>query len=398
MKRFSILKHTGIAVGTFLVLLIVFTFVPIRLLNPEQLSPWVYLTATGLSIVAFVRIKRAKGRIWLFVPILLLSILGFLEETSYGVESGAVQPIFSDTYHVEIYDVHNLIPLIEQILTHELQDLDWNFAMSAQFLRVDWLLLFALFLFVVANQWNYQKLKPKEVSKRTFNLMAFVSALISLLAATWLMFLPAEGGPIFGHSFGRLAILAGLLVVGGALPVFALIGGQASVEKLMANVTIWLSSRRARIAGVSFLLLILIAGLIYQTRAPLVTFSGRIAILDRLNPLIIWVTAMAAFILIALPAWSGRLQAFLSYLITGVRTFFTNNPAYIYALFCTFFVGFAQSMDQDWISLAQFIHFANPRGEGWNYWIEETLEMIGAFQLVLAAAFSLRTETKARRY
>src|SRR3970282_2767215 len=118
-------------------LTLLFTFLPFRLPAPEPLSPWVYLTAAGICLIALIRLRKSGRTILLFMPLLLLSVFGFLEETSYGVESGTVQPIYSQTYHVEVYDIHNFLPVIEQIFNRDLLQEDWNFLMSAQFFRAD---------------------------------------------------------------------------------------------------------------------------------------------------------------------------------------------------------------------------------------------------------------------
>ncbi len=395
-RSYSTLQHVGIAVGALIVLLPLFTFLPHVALSPDPISPWIYVLAFILGVLAIVRMKTDGRKIWVFVPILLLCIFGFLEEISYGVEPGWVKPITLDTYHVQLYDIHNFIPAIEQIFTHDLQKMDWDFAMSAQLIRADEFILVGLFLFVIAVQWGWQKQKPPAAFQRTFNLLAVFSALASLLAAWWLLSLPADSknALLFGYSLTRIAILAGLIILGGALPLLALLGRRGRSATPAAKIAEWAAIKRVRLGAGLLLTVILLATLLYQIRAPLIAGTGRVAIVEHLNPLVVWVTAMAALLLLSLPAWRGGLQAFLARRSSGIKAFFANNPAYVYAVFCVLFIGTAQVMDQGNISMGNYIHFPNPWGADWEYWVEETLEMVGAFELLIAVFFFPIKDTK----
>jgi hypothetical protein len=384
MKRYPILKHLLIAIAILAVSVWIFTYFPKRTPVPELLSPWAYGAAAVLALIGLFRIQPRK-RIWVYLPILLLCIMGVLEETSYGVESGGVQPIYNETYHVQIYDIHNLIPILEQIFTKDLERSNWNFALSNQFLRADALILLGAALFVAAAQW---RAKESKSDQRSFALFNWFSLAFSLLAAAWLLSLPADSknALLFGYSPLRIAML--LVILLGAVP-FAL----ANVPALRQRMVKWISAaharKRNRVLVIVVSILLVLAGIGFQIWAPLAD-EADLAIASRLAPLALWVTVLAVLHLILVHTWAGNLQTFNS----NVRLFFVNNPAYVYFFFCLATVVFAQAMDQDRISLKQLIHSANPWGEDWNYWLEELFEMTGAFQLAAATFFFPTKKTK----
>jgi uncharacterized membrane protein len=390
MKNMTPLAHIGAALALIVLLTVLFTFLPFRLPAPEPFSPWVYLAAAGICVIALFRLRGSGRRVLIYIPLLLLSIFGFLEETSYGVESGTFQPIYSETYHVQVYDVHNLLPVLEQIFNRDLQQADWNFQMSAQFFQVDGILILGLVLFCFASVWASRRGKPENIPNQVFKIAVLALILITIISIFSLISLPAESKNSFllGFSITRLAIVAGLLIAGVLLPLLALLS-QTRSKAAVRKISEWLSSMKLRWAVTIILISGLLAAIAYQFWAPLVIGTGEKAILERLNPPIIWLTAAITLFLITLAAWRGGLQTLVIRLAQGIRAFFTEHPAYIYAIVCIVIVGFAQLMDQGFVSLAQYIHFQNPWGEEWNYWLEETFEMTGAFELVAATLLLL---------
>jgi hypothetical protein len=134
---------------------------------------------------------------------------------------------------------------------------------------------------------------------------------------------------------------------------------------------------------------LLIAGLAYQVLSPLRAADASLALIQRLNPLIHFGFAAALLLLFAIHAWHGGLQRLLG----RMWSFIIENPAYVFVAFCILTIIFTQAMDQDRISLREYIGFANPWGEDWNYWLEELWEMTAALQL-LAAALVFPTQKK----
>ena len=390
-RNYPLSAHIGIALITLLLLTVLFTFLPYRLPTPENLSPWVYLTAAGSILISLVLMRKAGRGLWVFGPFLLLSILGFLEEVSYGVESGSVEPIYSETYNVNIYDVHNLLPILATAFTKELENIGLNSSMTAQFLRADGLLIAGLVIFCIAIQFGTRKEKPTAIPRRVFQFLLLSLILATLAATGWLLSLPAEARNSFalGFSLSRLAMILAMLLVGVVTPAFGLVAGQARTDGIVKKLSSILVTRKLRTIAVVALWSFLLFGIAYQIWASLVSFTGQIAILERMNPPVVWITALCALTLLAIPAWQGGMQTRISNVVAQIKTFFVNYPIYIYAVFCILLVGFAQLMDQDRISLAQYIAFQNPWGEEWNYWLEETFEMIGAFELLVATFFFL---------
>jgi hypothetical protein len=375
-----ILKSILIAIGILIAATFAFTFIVYEGPTPEILSPWLYLVAAGVCLVQLFRLPQRR-RIWIYLPILLLCILGFLEETSYGVESGGAQAIYSETYNVEIYDVHNLIPILEQILTKDMQRADWNFALSNQYLVADGVaLLAALFLLIGVTHRSNQ---PQ--GQQTLQALAIAFVALGLAAAAWLLSLPGDSknAVLLGYSAQRLLMLLALLLAAAA-PLWAAFRPKAAaaIDKVLAV-------RRNRWLLTLFFAVLLIAGLAYQVLSPLRAADASLALIQRLNPLIHFGFAAALLLLFAIHAWHGGLQRLLG----RMWSFIIENPAYVFVAFCILTIIFTQAMDQDRISLREYIGFANPWGEDWNYWLEELWEMTAALQL-LAAALVFPTQKK----
>jgi hypothetical protein len=389
MKNTPLILHIGISIFTVILITTLVTFLPYRFPSPEILSPWIYLIAAVLFAAGLFALRKSWRVAIVVIPLLLLSVFGFLEETSYGVESGTFQPIYSETYNVQVYDVHNLLPILEQIVGKDLQQREWNFSMFDQLLRADGILLIGLILFCSAVQWNYEKGKGIDTSKRVFKVLLLSLLFFTLAAIGWLLSLPADSdNAIFlGVSALRLGIILVLLGAGFVIPVLGILAKGNQTGAIIQKINAWLASKTANFAITAVLLLVLLIGIAFQIWAPLRTYTGEIAIMERITPLVMWGTAAIAVTLLAKAAWNGRLQTFFSRITNGIRALFVNNPVYIYALACILIVVFSQLMDQGRVTLAQYIPFPNPWGEKWNFWLEETFEMTGAFELIVAAVF-----------
>ncbi|HSS98620.1 MAG TPA: hypothetical protein VLK33_16405 [Terriglobales bacterium] len=385
MKALSLSRHLGIALVVLVATLVIFTFLPHLVPAPEPLSPFVYLAAAIVVIVGLFRI-RPRRLIWIYLPLFLLTIFGFLEETSYGVESGVTQPIYSDTYHVEVYDVHNLIPILEQILDKDLQNSGWDIALLGDFLRADLFILVGLIAFGGFLQAR-SRAENTDHDDLVLKGALLLSLFFALSAIAWLLSLPADSknALLFGYSAIRLLSIAMIFLLGMALPIAAL-ASKKSWSQVRSRISEVVSSKFQRRITYLVMGLLLAAGITYQIAAPL-RLQGEAVLLDRLNPVILWAMALCALSIFLLASWAGGLQSFLARAAKAIKDFFSANPAYVYVIVCVIVVGFAQLMDQDRISLAQFIPFKNPWGEEWNYWIEETLELSGAMQLMAASIF-----------
>jgi hypothetical protein len=375
-----VLKSILSAIGILIAATLAFTFIVYEGPTPEILSPWLYLVAAGVCLVQLFRLPQRR-RIWIYLPILLLCILGFLEETSYGVESGGAQAIYSETYNVEIYDVHNLIPILEQILTKDMQRADWNFALSNQYLVADGVaLVAALFLLIgVTHRSNQAQ------GQQTLQAVAIAFVVLGLAAAAWLLSFPGDSknAVLLGYSAQRLLMLLAILLAAAA-PLWA-----GFKPKITAAIDKVLASRRNRWLLTLLLVVLLIAGLAYQVLSPLRATDANLALLQRLNPLIHFGLAATLLLLLAIHAWHGGLQRLLG----RAWSFVVENPAYVFVALCILTIIFTQAMDQDRISLREYIGFANPWNEDWNYWLEELWEMTAALQL-LAAALVFPTQKK----
>ena len=110
MKRVVILKISGLILALLLISAIIFLSFPGRMIHPEDFSPIAYMIAFLLALPAIARLPKneRKWGYWLYAGLALF--LG-LEEISFGVENDWFSSIYVEALDLEIYDVHNNVPV-----------------------------------------------------------------------------------------------------------------------------------------------------------------------------------------------------------------------------------------------------------------------------------------------
>ncbi len=373
MKVTNPLVHISIAVAILVICLLLFSFLPGALPAPEPLSPPTYLAATILCAVVLLLLRRKQ--LWTYLPIPLISLFAFLEESSYGVESGAVQPLTWERHNVPVYDLHNFIGVLNEVIQIELADAGWDFELGGQLL-LSLLAILIVWLLFIGLYWLFAK---RDRALPTLHL-GFLAAL-SLAGSVYLLSLPADarGSLLFGYSAARLLLVGGLLG-GGFLPFW--LWRQAWFSGWLASKTL---TRRLLPAA---LWLAALAGLAFVVWAPLDSAPDKAVLVQRLAAPLLWLLAASGVSGLVLLAASGRLTRLGNWLDHFRRTFFQTHPAYIYVVAAIVIIVFAQAMDRYLISFNDNITMPHLTGEDWDYWIEETLELCGAY-LFLAATVVL---------
>jgi len=119
------LKHLGLALALVPGVYVLYTVFRGSLSSPDVLSPFAYLIAFIASLFSYLRLENRKNSGFsLFV--LVLCGLAFMDEISYGVELGLVNPIYVEKYNVYIYDLHNLIGLVIELIQIFLRENNWQ--------------------------------------------------------------------------------------------------------------------------------------------------------------------------------------------------------------------------------------------------------------------------------
>lgn len=380
-RRFFI--ASGLAIAILVLGFSLFTFLPFKVPAPEPFSPFGYLAATIISGVLLYRIPDKRTR-WLYALVPAISFFGFLEETSYGVEWGLVAPLEWNKYHVQVYDIHNLIPVIRSIVEERLSGDTANLTLLNHFLAANTLILLggALFLWVLRR--NSKQAKDPQ---RAIDWLLVFSLIFALAATAWLFSLPADAKNswLLGYSASRWA-LGGLLLLAGMAPLALTWVAPQFATRMRQALAAFIESAVGQKARRWLPGGLLLLALLFQILAILDANDSRVVLLLRLAPGVLWMAGLAALFLFAIGALgqlAENLQKAFRWTLTAIR----DNPAFVLVALGVVQVVFAQVMDEDIISLREKIHFANPWGEDWNYWIEETLETVGGFQLLAAVLF-----------
>ncbi len=381
-KTRSIWSHLAVASLILGVSFLLFTFFPSIFPHPEDFSNYSEVIAFFAIIAVLIMIKDGKRR-WFLLPILVICLLALLDEIGYGSEVNLIKPFYSQTYHTEIRDLHNLIELELDLGSKALADRHWNGDLFVQFLALDGVLLAAGLLF----GWLLRLRKPLSeppIRTRIFWLVSSFWLASGLVVAAYLLGLPQDPKNSFllGYSAIRLLSAVGTFLISTA-PILFLFSQRGTPERALKSFSSWLSERSRSILIISIVLTV--ASLTYQFYAPLVFLPDQITRLERVTPLMLWLLAIAWFTMLGVSAWRGRLRRPVSELFTRLASFFRREPAYLYTVFGVVLILVAQLIDKNVIPLNAVVT-PNFHVKLWGLWTEETFEMNASF-LFLVAAF-----------
>ena len=380
----------GYAFAILAIATAVFLPFPRTIPHPEDISPHVYALAFLFAVFALL-LKAKRPSFWLYLPFPLISLFLLLEEISYGVELNWVSPIYVPQLETKIYDVHNLLPEVFRALRRQLGWRNWSTELFAQYVLVDLFILALIALFIY--RLRRQSAKPGSAKIRQYLLgqFFFFSSPLPFLAVAWLLWLPKDprNALLLSLSPVRLAMIIGLVLAGIA---FLFLAAKTQKKEHLKALT---SSLEKRLTPRSVqlmewgLLAFLFAVLLFQLLIPGHSYPEKTVLLNRLNPLIAWITAQAALLLLFARTWQRRFPhpAAPAPRLPDVQGFLQRHPAYIYLGVALAQVLFAQFLDRGLISINEVIHWPAFWVENWNLVIEELLELTGAFELLAAAFF-----------
>ncbi len=389
MKNPSLRDH----LVTFLLILIVsfllFTFFPGLFPHPEDFSPYVYVVAFLACIEVWFLVKGSKRR-WLLVPVLLICLLALLDETGYGSEVMDIAPIYSQTLHAEIRDLHNLIGIAVELGSLALEEAHWNGNLFVGFLALDGFLLAAGFLLGWLLRFRLPR-NEKSVRQRTAWLMALFWFASGLAASLYLLILPRDpkNALFLGYSATRLFSVAVAFLV-SSTPIAILVAQRKKRQVQTKAFSNWLDKHNRTLFVVSIALILI--SLAYQIYAPFVFLPDEQTRLERVTPLMLWLLAVAWFALLGALAWRGGLRRPISGLFGRLVNFLRREPAYFYTTCAVVLILIAQLIDRSVIPLNTLIHTPNFQVKLWGLWTEEIFEMNGAFLFIVAAFYFPKTK------
>lgn len=390
MKTYPIFKHVGIAFAILVVSYLLFTLFPGPFPHPEDFSPTAFFVACGFVLIAWLRLKkRSQKLLYLIIP--LLCVLALLDEIGYGSEVFGFQPLYLERYHVEIRDLHNLADFLLQIIKIQLEDWNWNGARFAGFVRLDSLLVIGLFIFTALLRHGMQDAKEHDWQIRISWLASGLILLAGISASAYLLLLPADPNNafIFGFSLARLISISAVLLCSGA-PVAYLLSlrpRKATKKNLIGKIETGLGDQNKSLAILVALWLILVLGFAYQIASSFSYLPDHLARLDRLDPLVVWLSSVASILLLAMSVWHGRFRRSITETAESVFAFFRREPPFIYTAFALALIVIALAIDQGMIPLQEWIVTPNFWVTNWGLWTEEVFEMTAAYEFIAAALF-----------
>lgn len=381
MRIIALRKHFLVFLLILIISYSLFTLVPTLFPHPEDFSPYVYVVAFLACLEVWLTVKD-KSRKWLLLPVLLICLLAFLDETGYGSEVLDIPPIYSDSLHTQVRDLHNLIGIAMELGSQALEDAGWNAPLFTAFLAVDGVLVAGgLFFGWVIKFWAH--LKEKMIERRILRLTAALWFVSGSSASVYLLTLSQDPKNAFllGYSATRLALVLAAPII-STFPLLLLFSNNSMtwLKHMLDRI-----DRNSRTIWVVCLILVLIA-VAYQLYAPFVTLPDQQTRLERITPLVLWVMAIAWFALLGAQAWRGGLREPISMRIDRFADFLRREPAYFYMISAVGLIFVAQLIDQGFIPLNTMIRTPGFHITQWGLWTEEMFEMTGAF-LFIAAAF-----------
>ncbi len=383
MRRFSWWQHLLIAVLVTVVLLAVFATYAPRLPSTEDISPQIYFVASLMLLAGCIRMGKQPLR-WLYWLLLGLCVFIFLDEIAYGVELMGFEPIYIEQYNFYIRDVHSSVGFAREVLAEWLPQAGWNPAVLSSFLRVDFVLLLGVLVLWLAARQGLQGASEARWQQRILRLLAGLAGLTSLLLIGFLLQLPADpkNAVLFGFSAARLGLLAMAVLYPGLLLWLRFAQPQRWQRGLAAAERI--IQRHAKALGAVFAL-VLLAGLVFQLQSSFMFLPDELVRLTRVAAAVTWLMAQALWLWLALLLWRGWLRTPVVKLIRDGWQLVKDHPTLIYVGVSVLIIFIAQLIDQNYLPLDEMLYTPNYHIQYWGGWLEETLEMIGAFLFALAA-------------
>lgn len=376
MKSETFLKISGMILALLAIAALTFLSFPGRMIHPEDFSPIGYLIAFLLSWLAIRRLSKGERKwgYWLYAAFAFF--LG-LEEISFGVENEWVSSIYIDFIDLEIYDLHNLVPVSLRRIGAALGIELLSETILIHFLRFD-LLIVTLSVFLLFAFRQFRRGNKLGAGPRIIPFISLLSGLISLWALLSLAGLPSDpkNEVILGYSMQRFLPMLGVALFGLAAFTIAMMLNKSRFLKRLEQ---WLNAAQGWLKRLVWVGLTI--ALVLQFLLSVNVDEQSFVRLVRIDPLLSW----------------GLLQLTLLYLVGLVQNemrfdrllarpkqfwgFLDKYPASIFAIYAIALVGFAQLLDKDWISVAYLFEGSQLWVNNWNLFIEEYLEAAGGILL-----------------
>lgn len=395
MRQLTLRQHTAVALLILLVAYAAFTLLPGLLPHPEDFSPWAYLPAVVLLLLACLRLNKRTAHKWAYWLIFALCLLAFLDESGYGVEIFGTRPWHIQRYNVDIHDIHSLLGLGWELLLNWLAKMGWSERIFADMLAFDAALLLGAFAFSVLARHKLAGKKEAAWQQRIQELALTAWVVSCLAAVSALLHLPSDpkNALLFGYSAARLASMAALLAAGG-VPLLIAIGRPGDWRRGARRFGDWMRRAPGRVYAAAGVLLVL--GLAFELYAPFVYLPDQQIFVQRIAPLALWLCAAGALLLLTALLWAGRLRQPLGRAAAGWLANVRSEPAFFYAAFAVLLIAIAQLIDLEYIPLNSWIQTPDFHVKLWGLWTEETFEMVAAFEF-MAAAFVFPKPIKSKK-
>ena len=380
-KNFSIIKH--IYFGWF-VWIFVFLILLLFKVNSDHIAPYTYLIA-AISGLIFLIYRSPRQHSGPNILIFIITVLLLLDESAFGAEVFEIKPIYWKRYNYEVYDIHNLIKGLFEILIMELKKADWDFEMFSQFIKMDIVIVGLLFLYLIICR---LRIKEKTGTDQRRGIAISLASIFLIGYALFTIYqiisLPTDPKNVWLFGYSKLRIILLILiciyiaflasinfkVIKSNLNVFMLL--TRFMESNGLKFLIWLS------LGLGFLFIA-----IFQLILPFTPFPDYKAVVPRVTPMVYLFTISITFLSFVLINWDGIFFRPSSNYKNNLLYFFRRYPGYIYLGFVVIQLFISLLIDQNIISL-EFIVWNLLGDIHRGFRVEENFELIASFELIVA--------------
>ena len=347
-------------------------------MNAENAAQYTYFLAS-ISCFIFLITRSPKQHFWPNLIIFVLTVLLFLDEIAYGTETFNVKPYYWEKYNYTFHDLHNLITGLWEILNLELVEAEWDYAMFAQFLKMDLVVLGLLLLYwIVCRLRVSEKTETEQMRTTIIRWAALFLMGYALFSMYEILSLPADPKNIwlFGYSKSRilLAIFISLYIVFLGFIYFNITNSR---QKMLRFANHLMNHKWIKIWTGVFLSLGLLVIAIYQFVLPFTPFPDYKAVFPRVTPIIYLMAISLTFSSFIWINWDGIFFRSLSSYKQSLADFLKRYPGYIYLGFAIVQILISTLIDKGYVS-SEFID--------WNLlvWVEESFELIASLELGIA--------------
>lgn len=329
------------------------------------------------------RIGNWRAR-WFFGLLPVISLLGLLDEISYGIELFGFQRPIWQRENVAIGDLHSLMSVVIDLVRNYFRDSNFDRNLLSHYSLIDGFI--AGFVILIIFWLRYLKNSGLGEKRKMLVPKMFIGSnlVFGLGTLIWLLSIPGDpkNAWLLGFSPTRIITILGILLfISGWVILGRIYWYQTSWgKKVREGIDRLLNSKSGKIF--IWITILIVFSLVYY-QIYLVFNPLPDLLLSRLDPVLFLAVAVGSISLVSVIGWQGGFTRPFQDYLNIIRKFFRDYPAWIFGFYAIVLVVFAQILDKylpfpkDLVAIDAPFHI--------NWVLEELYELLGGLFMLFGA-------------